>query len=478
MKGHWKPLLLGLALLGGAGHAGTAQAEEPRLVSSRLTLIALDGDVDTTDFSTGLHLGLSVRSPELVPGLRAEAELSLFVAAGAQGGLSLRDNASFVRLAWRPESWAEGSGLALTVLPLSSTRLHLGYEFPATWGRFLYTFRTNATGSSGVPGVELRLTQPWGYVFAAAKSGLDTNALSLEAERLAMGLAGAGVDVLPQLRLEAAGALAGHGQIPGFAAVGVEGHSRTLGVSGRLLYHQGGTIGPSVDFTLYQQDPAVYETLFAPESYPGGLAVHVSLEGTHLEQDLVAPGSSTPGQTDAVGATALALQGRLKVDRLRLHALALYRSASFLVSEVPGFPAFRALASDSVQADTSLTAGVDYHLPALGLTPGFLMRAVWPAAFQNGGSLEGGGLTPGLTTVLRGPTSISILPEGRGRRPLLLAKATARWDLGTRAAALGEVFYTHDPNRTTFQDGPEGVAGPVFEPASSVGFSLLLQARF
>ena len=471
-----KHLSLCLTLMGLAGAARAAEAEEPRAVASRLTLFASNDEVRTTNAATGLNLGLSVRALEFGPGLSAEAEVSLFALAGPQGQLGLRDNASFVRLSWRPESWAEGEGLALTVLPLSSTRLHLGYEFPATWGRFVYTLRTSGAGN-GVPGAELRLVRSWGYAFAAAKSTLEANERTLETDRLVMALAGAGVDVLPVLRLEAAGALAQHGQIPGLGAQGIERLSQTLGVSGRALYHQGAPIGPSVDFTLYRQDPAVYETLFAPEAYPDGVSASVSLEGTHLVQDLTS--SDLPvGETAPVGSDVLALQARLKVDRLRVHALGLYRSAMFLVSEVPGLPPFRDLRPADVQNATLLTVGADYHLPRLGLTPGLLLRAEWPASFQATALQDNVPVLVGKRVVIRGPSTVSLLPEGRERQPQLLAKATARWDPGSRVTVLGEVFYTYDPNRTTFRDDAVGIAQPVPEPPSSAGFSLLLQLRF
>ena len=477
-----KKSLIGAVLALGLGLSPEASALD---VAARLSLLASDDNLETRDFGTLAHLGLHLRSPELGPGLRAEAEFSLLVSANNTGGLRFRDNASYVRLSWKPAAWSEGEGLALTLLPLSSTRLYLGYEYPASWGRLVYGFRgvvgDSAVGGSGVQGVELRLARERWYAFAAAKSSLEVNPLELENERLLMGLAGAGVDVLPPLRLEAAGTLVQHGVIPGFAVQGIEQRARTVGLSGRVLYHQGASIGPSVDFTLYRGDPEVYEKLLAPESYPGGVSASVSLEATHLVQTLQDP---APGGTlTNRGADVLALQARLKVDFLRVHALGMYRSASFLTSEGPGIPPFRAFPQGgTTRPELLMSAGVDHHFAGTGLTPGLVLRAVLPSTtdalasiFSGNNPLPG---TAGREIVVRGPFDLTFLPLGHVRQPVLTAKATLRWDVGTSLSAIGEAFYTRDPNRTVFESDEFGVLRPVLAPPSSVGFAAVLQARF
>jgi hypothetical protein len=254
-----------------------------------------------------------------------------------------------------------------------------------------------------------------------------------------------------------------------------------VGVSGRVLFHQGAPIGPSVDFTLYRRDPEVYERLFAPESYPGGVSTSVSLEATHLVQTLADPKVS--GTTTEQGADALAMQARLKVDFLRVHALALYRSVSFVTSEGPGLPPFSVFPQDGTSwPELLVSAGVDHHFPGSGLTPGFLVRAVWPAMNEGPTAIFGGNNPPpgveSRPVIVRGPNELSFLPEGRERQPILTAKATLRWDVGDNLSALGEAFYTRDPNRTVFREGTDGVAELVLERASSVGFAAALQARF
>ncbi len=476
LGGTLKKWLIGAALACGP-ILSSPEAHASELASLRVSLLANDDDLKTSDFGNVSHLGLSVRSPELGSGLRAEAEVSLLLYSSNAGGLGFQDNASFVRLAWRPESWGEAEGLSFTVLPLTSTRLHLGYEQPATWGRTVYSGYGSRSGIGGVPGLEARLTREHWYAFAAAKSVVGFNHSSLEAERLALVMAGAGVDVWPLLRLEAAGAFVQHGAIEAFANLGREERASTRAVSGRVLFHHGAPIGPSVDFALYRQDPEVFEKLFAPEVYPGGVSASVSLEATWLAQTLMDPDVAEGGM-GGQSAEAAALQARLKVDFLRVHALALHRSATFISSEVPGLPPFRAFPQDTeLQSELLLSAGADYHFPGPGLTVGLVGRAVWPAAFDNASFLGIPASTPSIV-VLRGPAELSVLPPGRERQPILLAKATLRWDFGSAFSALGEVFYTQDPNRTETEDGDTGIPEIVLRPSSTLGFSALLQARF
>lgn len=104
-----------------------------------------------------------------------------------------------------------------------------------------------------------------------------------------------------------------------------------------------------------------------------------------------------------------------------------------------------------------------------------MLRATLPAAL----SLATLGGPPGSSrfVVLHGPNELSFLPAGEERRAVLTARATARWDVGTVAGVLGEVFFTRDPNRTTVTNDGTGTPVPTFARANEVGFNLLLQAR-
>ncbi|HZI10994.1 MAG TPA: hypothetical protein VE153_11445 [Myxococcus sp.] len=451
--------------------ASTPVPERP--VQARLSFVMGDEDFDAPDAGTRLHAALEARSPELASGLRAEAALSFFLnTSGAGQTVGFVDNSSFLRLRYRASEWSREEGLMLNAYPLSSTRLHLGYEHPVTWARQAFPVRE----PGGEPALELRLDRKRWNAWVAAKSARVNDQLELEVKRRLGVLVGGGVDVVPSLRVELKAGTVDRGPAPGPATLGEELPVRARGVSGRVQWQHGAPVGTQVDLSLYEGDPAFFERFFTPETYPGGVAATVALEGSLGSQRLEDPERS-PGTAKDESFQSAALVARLKADFLRVHALAYYRTATFLQADVPGFPPFQAFTDDNEpRSEVSATLGVDYRLEELGLTPGLLVRATVPAAFTSQG-------IQGLPTaervfVLLGRNRLYVLPEGEDRQPVLTVKATLRWDLGTVAGVLGELAYTRDPNRTTFRDDVTGVAGPVFETPGSLGGTLLLQARF
>ncbi|WP_164020985.1 hypothetical protein [Pyxidicoccus trucidator] len=450
--------------------ASDALAPEPP-VRARLSFTASDADFGAPDAFTRLHAALEARSPELASGLRAEAMLSFFLNAVGSQGVGIQDNASLVRLRYRPTSWASREDLSLTVYPLSSTRLAMGYEQPVTWARQAFP----SIESSGEPALELRLTrQRWG-AYAAVKSARVSNPLELTVDRRLALFAGAGVDVTSAFRAELEATTVDRGVAPAPALLGEEQPVVARGVSGRVQWHQGAPVGPNVDLSLYAGDPTFFERFFEPELYPGGFAAEVSLEGSFVSQQLEAA-EVARGEKDE-SASAAALVARLKWDFLRVHALAYYRTVTFIQVDVPGFPPYQALPEDSnPRSEVSGSVGADYHFQQWGLTPGLLLRATMPAEFiaSLGGNL---GLADRVA-VLQGRNALSILPRGESRELVLTAKATVRWDLGSVAGLVGEVFYTRDPNRTRFEDDATGVGDFVRDDPTAVGGTLLLQARF
>ena len=190
-------------------------------------------------------------------------------------------------------------------------------------------------------------------------------------------------------------------------------------------------------------------------------------------------------------ATAVALQGRLKWNYLRLNLLGLYRSLSFIQFEVPGLPPYKDFPDGTVlQPEMFIALGADYHIRSLRLTPGIIFGVQQPASFRSpdlalGGNNPPPGLTGTRTVVVRDVNVLSILPSTCGANngpcnaePIFSAKATFRWDLSDIIAAIGEVYYTYDSNRTTFRDDVLGIAQPSFEKPHALGFNTVLQARF
>ncbi|MCY1015226.1 hypothetical protein [Pyxidicoccus sp. MSG2] len=438
-------------------------------------------------FESLSNVVLYKRAPAFFEGLTTEAALTLLVLERPAGGVDIRDNSSYIRLNYQPPGWSEKEGISLVGFPVSADRFRLGYAYRISWGGSgVFTTRSAA---NGVPGAKLQITRDNWYAYVGGKTALVQNELILEEETLYGAMAGAGWDILETLRVEAGVGYFQKGLVPGLATLGVEAPVNAAGVSGQVVYHVGVPVGTSVDFRLYKNDPDIYQRFFAPEAYPGGLSYSVSLEGSYLSQTLEKPDEF--GATQPQGATALALQARAKLDFLRVSVLGLYRSLSYIQFDVPGFPPFQDFPEGTkLNPEIFLAVGADYHFPALHFTPGFIVGVQQPASFRSPTPLLGGNNPPEnlistRTVVVRDVNQLSILPEVCGQsnsvckaEPIYSAKATFRWDLSDSVAAVGEVYYTYDNNRTTFRDDITGVAQPTFEDPHALGFNTLLQARF
>jgi hypothetical protein len=438
-------------------------------------------------FETLSNIVLYKRMPAFFEGLTTEAALAILVLEQPSGSVGLQDNSSYIRLNYTPPGWGEKEGLSLTGFPVSADRFRLGYAYRISWGGT--SIFTNRAAADGVPGVKLQITRDRWYAFLGGKTAQVLNDLILEKETLYGVMGGAGVDVLDTLRVEADGGYFQKGIIPGLANQGIRAPVNAAGVSAQAVYHKGVPVGTSVDFRLYRNDPEVYQRFFAPESYPGGLSYSVSLEGSYLVQTLEDP--DVFAQTVPQRASAMAFQARFKWNYWRIHALALYRSLSFIQFDVPGLPPFRDFPDGTkLKPEVFGAVGADYYFQRLHFTPGFIIGVQQPASYRSpeftgGGNNPPPSLTGTRTVVVRDVNQLSILPETCGTsnqpcepEPILSAKATFRWDLSESVAAVGELYYTFDNNRTTFRDDVTGVAQPRFEKPNALGFNTLLQARF
>ncbi|MBN9683492.1 MULTISPECIES: hypothetical protein [unclassified Corallococcus] len=463
--------LLTLPLLLCLGQAPEAIPTEAPF-QARLSFYGTDEDIDAPESpaATSFHAALEGHTPELASGLRAEAALSFFLITGGSPGIGFSDNGSTIRVRYRPSGWEAGEGLSVGVHPMSTSRLYMGFTYPVTWERQAFPRRSAAESA-----LELRLSRRRWDAFVALKSAPVLDDLELEVSRRYALLAGGFLDVTPEVRLAAKGTVLDRGQIPGVANLGIEMHVPVRGASLGAVWHRGAPIGNNVDLKLYTGDPTFFERFFQPETYPGGFAASVSLEGSIVSQGLH-DRESDPPQRRTQTSGAGALEARVKQGFWRAHALAYVRSLGFIQVDVPGFPPYQDFLNDAeTRAEVSGTLSSDYHLQDWGLTPGLLMRVTRPA------SLEAAPLGfPGssYTAVFQGPNMLSLLPVGEDPKLVVTAKATLRWDLGPVAGVLAEVSYTHDPNRTLFESDDLGVARPVFQPANAVGVSVLLQARF
>jgi hypothetical protein len=431
-------------------------------------------------FETLSHVVLYRQTPAFFPGLVTEAAMALLVLEQPSGGVTLRDDSSYIRLAYTPPWWDKRESISLTGFPVSADRFRIGYTYRLSWGGSgAFTSRAAA---EGVPGVRLQVTRGTWYAFAGAKTALILNDRIKEKETNYGLLYGGGLDITPELRVEAGGGYFQKGLIPSLANLGLTAPATALGWSGQVVYHVGMPIGVSVDLRLYRNDPEMLQKFFTPESYPGGLSYAASLEGSWLVQSLEDPDQF--GRTVAQPAYAAVAQAKMKWNLLRANVIALFRTLSFIQFEVPGIPPFVDFPDGTVlRPEMFVSVGADYHFPDLHLTPGAIVGVQQPASYRSPQTVLCGnnpaiGCLGSRTVVVREVNTADILPTGEVALPIWSAKGTMKWDISESVASIGEVYYTFDPNKVTFKDSEEGVAEPTFENQHGLGFNIIVQARF
>ena len=431
-------------------------------------------------FETLSNVALYKQSPSFFEGFTADAALTVLLLEQPSGGITLKDNSSYVRLMYRPPGWGEKENISFTGFPVSADRFRLGFAYRISWGgSSIFTSRAQ---NDGVPGARLQVTRDRFYAFVGMKTGQLLNDFILEKERVYGVMAGGGVDLTDTLKLEANGGYFQKGIIPGLANQGIVAPVTAAGGSSQLVFHYGVPVSGSIDFRLYKNDPDMYVKFFTPELYPGGLAMTVSVEGSVLAQTLENP--DVFAQTKAQLAGAIALQANVKYNFLKVNLLGLYRTLSFIQFDVPGLPPYKDFPQGTeLTPEMFIALGASYHFPRLHLTPGVIFGVQSPATFKSPNTVLGGNtppaaLTGSRTVVVRDVNLLSILPTSASAIPIISAKANAKLDLSDYFSLIGELYYTRDPNRTTFRDSVAGIAEPSFEKEHALGFNVIVQARF
>lgn len=431
-------------------------------------------------FETLSNLTLYKKSFSFFEGWTAEAALALTMLQRTNGGVEFRDNSSYLTVGWKPPGWKDGTGFTLTGFPISADRMRLGYAYKISWGGT--SIFTPKAILDGAPGAKLQFATEKFYAWVGMKTALLINDLNNEKERNYGALAAVGWDITDKIKAEASGGYFQKGFVPGLAYQRVRAPVNAAGGSARFEYHQGPPIGTSIDLRLYRNDPELFERFFRPESYPGGFSWRVALEASYLVQTLEDP--DVFAQTVFQSAQAIALQANFKLNYVRWGLLGLYRSLSYIQFDVPGFPPYRDFPDGTeLRPEVFAAINADIHIPRLHLTPGLVFGIQFPAAFRTPSSLLGGNNPPPALVgsrwvVARDVNVLNVLPEGYEPLFILSAKATFRLDISEYFAAIGEVYYTRDPNRVTFRDDAAGVAQPTFEKEHGLGGNLILQARF
>lgn len=441
-----------------------------------------------TGFETLSNISLYKKSPSFFEGFDAEAALNINVYANPNGAITLFDNASFVKLNYRPAGWGAKEDVSFTGFPVSADRFRLGYAWKVSWaGDSAFTYNQGGGLSStgrpvAVPGAKLQVTRERWYAFVGAKTGLLLNGLLNVQERQYGVLFGGGIDLVPnRLRLEANGGYFTRGIIPSLASLGVRAPVNALGGSMQLSFFSDAIL-PSLDLRLYKNDPDIAVKFFTPEKYPGGFTYQLSIEGSVLGQTLANPDKFA--STRLQPASAIAVQARFKYDFWRFYGIGLMRTLSFIQFDVPGVIPFTDFSNgEKVTPELWFAIGGDKFFPAQHLTLGLVAGLQSPAS-RTSPSLEAGGNNPppGLlgtrTQVFRNVNDPSTLPQGYDPVPIFSIKGTFKLDISDYFAALGEVFYNRDDNRVTFRDSIDFISQPVFQQPNQLGFNLVLQSRF
>jgi hypothetical protein len=404
----------------------------------------------------------------------------------AEDNIRLTDGGSYIRAAyWFDQTRRDPQQLALVAFPVSADRMRLGYSYRISWGGSRELFKPNPDipGSTGknpnaVPGAKLQYENGRGYAYVGVKSTLLLDPVINEQRGVLAFLGGAGVDVTPNLRLEANGGFFDRGKNE---AADVLGEPVYLwGASAQATLHSGMPVGSSIDYALYRNEPESIARLFAPETYPGGLSWLVSSEVTFLFQTLKDP--AVAGGTKVQNGMAADLNLRVKLDTWRFRLDLMTRDLAYILHSIPSLPTYWDFPSDYQATNEYFAAvGVDAYLRGAGVLVGLTVGADRPATLTTPTAAQiPGNLTDATTLVVRDETNRSVLPAGTGVATVWALKGTLRKDFGPSFSALVDLFYQYDPNTVRYDRtmSSGSFTSAQFASFDQLGFDLTLQARF
>lgn len=430
------------------------------------------------------HLVVYKRMPAFAPHLITEAALA--VRLNLQNS-AFSDTGSYIRLAYTPWESAPDDGLSLTLFPFDSERFRLGYLYALSFGGADFIPRRSLTRA---PGLKLQWDRGGFYAFLGFKTiparvplevELDTSDGDTEVEVVRVDetqysvLGGGGIELAnDSLNIEVGGGYFQQGRLdlPGYPREPVY----SLGGAARIAYHRGMSVGNSIDFSLYRNDPAHPFQAFRPVSYtPGNLSYLVSLEGVAIAQNLADIDRANATTTEM--GTAAALQTRIQYDYWRLELTGLYRDLPFILKNVPSFVPFLSVpGAADVTPELFFAATTDYHFPKPRLTLALSAGLQFPSTFST--EVSTGIAEANRTLVVRREGVVSILPPGLDAVPIIQARLQARVDVSEMLYALAWVQFIHDENATRLVVSPTEGTRRLFQAADQLGFGISTAARF
>lgn len=411
--------------------------------------------------------------------LQAEGAFVLRINELTETNVSLSDDGTYLTLSnWKDPSHKDPTRISLTAFPVSADRFRLGYSYRLSWGGNPEYKRAT---TSSTPGMKLQYDGPNMYGFVGAKTSLVVDPRDGEQKAVLAVLGGAGGDPTPMLRFEINGGYfnRGYNELQDVQGKKV----RLFGASVQASIHQGMPLRSSVDFRLYKFNGESVGGLFAPETYPGGLAWLAQGELTVLGQTLKDPAAT--GSTVNQFGMAGDLNIRVKLDRIRLRLDLSYRDLAFILHSQPSLPPYEDFPADyTTSADYFAAVGADKNWGDW-LTLGLIAGVEKPATLTSPQGIPGVVTDGSSTAVIRNnniDTLITILPIGESAVPQVALKATAKVDFAKMFSALLEVFYSYDRNQTRYRrscDDPEQCPFSYqFGEFNQLGLNATLQARF
>ncbi len=444
------------------------------------------------------HLVLYKKMPGFIDRLETEASMVLrfdlaALAAGSNDlGRSLYDSGSFIRLFYRLGDREDSTtGVGLTLFPIDTDRVRLGYLYDITWGgtnpRINQSIFPRIQGSS--PGFKLQLSHDLFYVYGAMKTAQIVQVEEIltpgtsEVETIRIGetnlgfLGGAGAHLGDYVDLDVGGGYFQQGKFDLPDVLGEQVY--TFGVSGRATVHDAkSSAGQSIDLTLYRNDPMKADRLLAPIVYDDDVSWSLAVEFNNLFQNL--KDFDQPGETTLQQARAGAAVGTVRWAYWRVSLAGIYRDLPYVLRNVPSFVPFETLPSEANVGDEFFVAlATDYHFDGPKLTPNIGLGVQFPATFETS-SVDAGGGTIGRTVVVRQQGDVSILPVNAEPTPIFQARAGLRWDISPMLSTTGWLQVIRDNNATFVERDPnEGtVALREFVKPTFFGFGMAFAARF
>lgn len=412
----------------------------------------------------------------------AETSLVIRINEVSERTLDLSDAGTYIVLSnWKDPTHKDPTRISLTMFPVSSDRMRLGYSYRLSWGGSPEYRRISARQAT--PGMKVQYDFGKGYAFVGAKTAVVLDRRTAEEQAEHAFLAGAGFDPNDMIRVEVNGGYFDRGNNE---LVDVNDQKVQLfGASAQLALHKGMPVQSSIDYRLYKNNNERVSGLFNPVKYPGGVSWLAMAEFTALGQTLKDPDKT--GSTTVQKGYAGDVNVRVMIDRMRLRFDASYRTLAFILHSQPGLPTYSDFPNEyDLKPNLFASAGVDRNWNDF-LTLGLTVGVDQPATLTTTKGIPGGmtGVSGRSTAVIRNnniETLTTILPVGEEAVPQFAFKGTAKLDFGRIYSALLEVFYSYDGNVTRYsrvdEGNPESPFAFEFGNFNQLGVNATVQARF